>query len=79
MLIHAVYGIANNPNTSPSRSMSAVQIQGMTAVHRSAVHCRLTGKAVKLQQSKVRCIQWVPRSWDVWYHNSAASGLQNIP
>lgn len=73
MLIHAVYGIAKNSNTSPSRGLSAVQIQGMTAVHEN-IH--LTGKSVKLPEGKMRYIQWVPRSWDVWYHNSAAS-LQN--
>lgn len=38
MLIHAVYGNANNSNASHTGGMSALQIQGVTSVHRNMSH-----------------------------------------
>lgn len=53
MLIHAVHGNVNNSNASHARGTSALQIQGVTAVHRSIC---LTWKAVKLQPSKMHSV-----------------------
>lgn len=49
MLIHAVHGNANNSDASHTGVMSALQIQGVTAVHRSIC---LACKAVQIEQSK---------------------------
>lgn len=53
MLIHAGHGNINNSNASHTRGASALQIQGMTAVHRGIC---LAWKAVKLQQRKTQSV-----------------------